>query len=82
MVQEMHFINIFIDMPMTTVPRFVIKFNLNCVKPVFNTVVNRTLINSRQKTFCWSVLIWTSMRKYNVDIIVTYLILYTSFYFI
>ena len=53
--EEVNFVDAFINMPMSAVPRFIINRFLDFIEPFFCACVNCTLVDARQECFYWFV---------------------------
>ena len=49
--EEVHFINAFIDVPMTAIPRFVIDHFFDFVEPFFCACIHGALVDARKEGF-------------------------------
>ena len=49
--EEVHFIDVLIDVPMAAVPRFVVRHFFDGVEPMFGAIIYGALINAGEKGF-------------------------------
>lgn len=60
--KEVHFINAFIYVPMTAIPRFVVCHFFDFIEPFFRACINGALVNAGEKGFNRFVFKRTGMR--------------------
>lgn len=73
--EEVHFINAFIDMPMTAVPRFIVDHFFDFVEPFFCACIHGALVDAGEKGFDGFIFERTGVRQDYVKFLFLYLLL-------
>ena len=82
MEEEVDFVDAFIDMPMTAIPRFIVYCFFDFVEPFFRTCIDCALVDARKKSFYRFIFKRASMGQDYIKFLFFYLLLNIPFDFL